>query len=376
MLTKRKDKQKRKMREKAQGMVEFALVIPLLLMLMYGVIEFGRVILVFSSVFTASREGARYGSVAGNYTDCAGIRNAAIRTGTFAGVQSGQISINYDHGPGTSTYSSCNSSLDPDSGDRIIVSVNVPFQPFLLPYVGLFNFNIQSTSRRTILGDIDVEGTQFVTYVTHTLTPTSTFTNTPTPTYTTTPTASPTPTDTPTETPTPTDTPTPTEGPTPTPTDTLTPSPTNTYTPTPTETSTPTITPTPTVSCLIELGSFVRTGSKITWSLTNNDTNTYTLITVTLPWIKGSQGSQVFQSLSFGGSTLWSGNDSTEGFSIGTTTSTEYTWTLGPGNTFQTGTKDLVFNSLKNVDKLTENTIAVFQNDVTGDYCSYTIKEP
>jgi len=366
----------RNIRETAQGMTEFSIVIPLLLMLMYGIVEFGRAILVYTSVFTASREGARYGSVAGNYTDCTGIRNAAIRSGVMAGVQSSQISINYDHGPGSSIYSSCNSSLEPESGDRIIVAVDVPFHPILLPYVDIFTFNIHSTARRTILGDIEVEGTQFVTYVTYTLTPTNTYTPTPTTTHTATPTASPTPTDTPTNTPTSTNTPTPTEGPSPTPTETLTPSPTSTYTPTPTETSTPTITPTPTVSCLIELGPFVRTGSKITWSLTNNDTSTYTLITINLPWIKGTQGSQVFQSLSFGGTTLWSGNDSTEGFSTGTTTSTEYTWTLGPGNTFQPGTKDLVFNFLKNVDKLTENTIAVFQNDTTGDYCSYTVKEP
>jgi hypothetical protein len=49
-----------------QGIVEFALVRPLLLVLMLGVIEFGRLLFFYSSTFTASREAARYGSAAGN----------------------------------------------------------------------------------------------------------------------------------------------------------------------------------------------------------------------------------------------------------------------------------------------------------------------
>ena len=49
-----------------QGMVEFALVLPLLLLLVYGVIEAGRLLFIYSAVFTSSREGARYGSASGD----------------------------------------------------------------------------------------------------------------------------------------------------------------------------------------------------------------------------------------------------------------------------------------------------------------------
>lgn len=46
-----------------QGMVEFALILPLLLLLMMGIIEFGYVLIVYSGMFNAAREGARLGVV-------------------------------------------------------------------------------------------------------------------------------------------------------------------------------------------------------------------------------------------------------------------------------------------------------------------------
>src|SRR5512147_2832453 len=68
------------LRERAQGMVEFALVLPLLLLLIFGVIELGRMFVIYSSVNSASREAARYGAASGlsgnnviYYNDCAGM---------------------------------------------------------------------------------------------------------------------------------------------------------------------------------------------------------------------------------------------------------------------------------------------------------------
>ena len=48
---------------RGQGMVEFALILPLLLLLMMGIIEFGYVFTVYTGIFNAAREGARYGVV-------------------------------------------------------------------------------------------------------------------------------------------------------------------------------------------------------------------------------------------------------------------------------------------------------------------------
>ncbi|MEN4041110.1 MAG: pilus assembly protein, partial [Anaerolineaceae bacterium] len=48
--------------KRGQGMVEFALAIPVLLLILFGIIEMGRLMFYYSSVATASREAARYGA--------------------------------------------------------------------------------------------------------------------------------------------------------------------------------------------------------------------------------------------------------------------------------------------------------------------------
>lgn len=153
---------------KAQGMVEFAMVLPLLLLLIYGIIESGRLLFLYTSAMTSSREAARYGSAAGDvsgtmtyYADCTGMREAAKRIGRFAGVQDANISINYDHGPGsTSPFATCPLAATDEVvlGDRVIVQVNTLYQP-ILPMVRFVSFPVTSVTRRTIVKDVDIEGT-------------------------------------------------------------------------------------------------------------------------------------------------------------------------------------------------------------------------
>ena len=92
--------------ERAQGLVEFALVLPILLLIMFGIIEVGRLLVIYSSVGTASREGARYASAVGDsgdgdpyFMDCDGIKGAAKRMGILVGMQDSDIIITYDEGP-------------------------------------------------------------------------------------------------------------------------------------------------------------------------------------------------------------------------------------------------------------------------------------
>ena len=51
---------KRIRQDHGQDLVETALTLPLLLMLLFGIVEFGRVIFVYNSLSNAAREGARY----------------------------------------------------------------------------------------------------------------------------------------------------------------------------------------------------------------------------------------------------------------------------------------------------------------------------
>lgn len=52
--------------EKGQAMVEMALVLPILILIVFGITEFGRIFSAKLIVTNASREGARYASVNGN----------------------------------------------------------------------------------------------------------------------------------------------------------------------------------------------------------------------------------------------------------------------------------------------------------------------
>ncbi len=64
-------------------MVEFMLALPLLVVLIYGIIEVSRLVFIFASVANGSRQAARYGAAAGEtndgyyYQDCEGIRDVA-----------------------------------------------------------------------------------------------------------------------------------------------------------------------------------------------------------------------------------------------------------------------------------------------------------
>lgn len=156
--------------EKAQAMVEFALIIPILLALLYGIIEFGRLLFIYSAVTTASREAARYGSAAGKgagvtidlssskYNDCEGIRAAARRSAIALTLPDSAINISYDSGPGTAKISTTCPTPIFNLGDRIVVTITNNYSP-ILPVPWLDSIPIRSTTGRTILKDIRVEGT-------------------------------------------------------------------------------------------------------------------------------------------------------------------------------------------------------------------------
>lgn len=416
-------------RERAQGLVEFALVIPLLLLVILGVIEVGRLFVIYASVATASREAARYASAAGSsapgappyYADCAGIEAAARRVTVLAGLTS--VDIRYDHGPGcgwTSTSDTFNQLprcgwLTPDMltlGDRVTVRVQAQYEP-MMGFVPLPSFPITAQTSRSIVKDVAVlqsyaarpactapqsggaggPGGIIPPTPTHTatvnpITPTrtSTPTVTETPTVTATPTDTPTatmtrtPTQTPTETLTPTITPTHTPGPSPTPTNSATPTPTDTATPTPTPTHTSTPTPSPTpLPCQIVQSGWSRVGTKITWTLTNNGTATYMLISLTIPW---SGSGNNLQNVTFGGQSLWSGNDADDngGSSFGLSAPAEFVWTpVAPAFLFEAGpgwSESLVLTWKKDIDPIAGLTIVVFRNQETNDLCSYSQSFP
>ncbi len=126
-----------------QGLVEFALILPLLLMVLIGIFEFGRILLIYSNLFNAAREGVRYGIT--NPRDQGGIYDRAIEHTLLIseGDPDLSVEVTYDAGPG-------GAARDRDTvtvGDRVLVQVTYPIRPmtpFFDPLVGVINLNTQA----------------------------------------------------------------------------------------------------------------------------------------------------------------------------------------------------------------------------------------
>jgi hypothetical protein len=162
-------------KNRAQALVEFALILPILLMLLYGIIEIGRLIFIFSSVANASRQAARYGSASGKiddvsfYQDCDGIRAVANQSAFI--IKFDKINITYDRGVNPDGTQIPIAGVDPDpgvdscpikdytvrNGDRIIVQVSTMYEP-ILKLVPLKPLNVVSASARSFLISIPIIG--------------------------------------------------------------------------------------------------------------------------------------------------------------------------------------------------------------------------
>jgi Flp pilus assembly protein TadG len=355
----------------AQAMVEFAIALPVLLLLLYGILEAGRFLFIYSSVVTASRQAVRYGSATGlgtttvpRFQDCAGIRQAAQRADYLNAFDDEDILIQYDAGPGTPATTYCtgssvsDTSFNPSSGNTSRLNVTIhgdfnPIVPRIVPFIrrSVDTGNpVRAASARTILVSVSIAVTAPpATWQA------STPTNTNTPTFT--------PTNTPTETPTPTLTPTVVF------TSTATRTPTRTITPTitlsPTITSSPTQIPTTVPSCdQVRPGPITRSGNTMSMTVTNPYSFPIMLQDLTVTW-NDDKGHQVggdktlrLQSVTVGGVTVWTGdifNQST--YTISTSA------TIAPGTPPTAVTTTISFTFHQSYDNLdgTENILINFR---------------
>jgi hypothetical protein len=189
--------------QKAQAIIEFALVIPLLLLLLYGTIELARLAFIFTSASNASRAAARYAAGSGineegtpHYIDCEGIEDVANESAYVTDFTN--INITYDRGvtldgtqipiegvdPSPSADSCPIEGIELRNGDRIIVQVVVDYEP-IVSIVPLDPIEIVSSSARTFIVSIPILGSAVPTgFAAETGTPsrvpTSIHSNTPT----------------------------------------------------------------------------------------------------------------------------------------------------------------------------------------------------
>lgn len=175
-----------------QAIVEFALVLPILLLLLYGIVEVSRLVFIYLSVTNASRQAARYGATAGlgesvpRYLDCVGIRDTANRSAFI--VEFDEINITYDRGtsedgtqipitgidPSPDTDSCPIDGYDIQNGDRIIVQVSASYRP-IVAVIPIDPLEIVSSSARTFLVSVPILGSALPTgFAAETSTPSQT----------------------------------------------------------------------------------------------------------------------------------------------------------------------------------------------------------
>ena len=150
----------------AQALVEFAIVLPILVVLVLGILEVARIIFIYAAVTNASREASRFGSAIGfedttynlKYQYCSAIRGTAKRTSFLVPLQDSDITIEYDHGPGTSAFDTCPVGVTRDTTivvktgqDRVKVTITTNYSP-ITKLIPIGTRPITSSSARTILG--------------------------------------------------------------------------------------------------------------------------------------------------------------------------------------------------------------------------------
>lgn len=117
--------------------VEFALLLPLFLLLVFGIIEFGLLMKDYLTVSHAAREAARYASVMSAFSTAA-VQNKAVSTATGIPLSGGNVTV--------SCYGDDGTTIDPSggvpSGARIDVEVTYDH-----PLVARFVLNGISTKR-------------------------------------------------------------------------------------------------------------------------------------------------------------------------------------------------------------------------------------
>lgn len=164
-------------RRRGQSTVELALTLPVLLLLVLGIVDFGRVFLAANVISHASRDAARHASL--DSTDLAGIRRLIIDEGARSSVTiaDADIDIVYLDGPSgrpmTCYLRGSNTATPPTAGepncspppapgrafpaktlpgDLVQVSVHLPWsaETTLIQGVMPSNFAVTSTAASTV----------------------------------------------------------------------------------------------------------------------------------------------------------------------------------------------------------------------------------
>jgi Flp pilus assembly protein TadG len=134
MLTKISPHRIRRRNERGQTLTEFALVLPLIAVLLFGVIQFGIVFHQYVTLTDAVRAGARQGAVGRHLSDPEGSVEDRVRE-SAADLDQSELSVSV-----TSTW---------EQGEDVSVSATYPYDISLLGFV-VKSGNLTSTTTERV----------------------------------------------------------------------------------------------------------------------------------------------------------------------------------------------------------------------------------
>jgi Flp pilus assembly protein TadG len=149
--------------EQGNATAEFALISVMFIMLLLGVIEMGRMILVYTTIAHAAKYGERYAIVHGYFrtgstdTTNTGPTATDIRTQVqnFSGIApltpgNVNVAVNYPGLSGETYCSGATGELANATGCPVQVNVTYPFTPLLGYFNAMLSVNLSSTSEGVI----------------------------------------------------------------------------------------------------------------------------------------------------------------------------------------------------------------------------------
>lgn len=151
----RRDGGAARLRGRGQSLVEFALVFPIIVLLVMAFMEIGRAVFAYNTIANAARQGARVAAVnqLADVTECDesrpiedpyephwSIRGCAILAGKTIGLDTSNVSVAYDPPPDTTL--DCDPTLH--LGCIAVVTVSYHFTlttPFVSSLIGPFTMS-------------------------------------------------------------------------------------------------------------------------------------------------------------------------------------------------------------------------------------------
>jgi Flp pilus assembly protein TadG len=112
-------------RQRGQSVVELALILPMLLFIVLGTLDLGRLFISYDSVLNAAHEGAFYAAYNPSLLP-AGVVSQAAAQDPGLGLTASNVTVTCYNGV-TTTAKNCSAVL---TGDTVSVVVTYPFRPF------------------------------------------------------------------------------------------------------------------------------------------------------------------------------------------------------------------------------------------------------